>query len=165
MAFYILMAMIIKRKKKKKKCSLFKRKFWRRIILRDRNSKNRPYKNRTFFDSFRYAFQGVCTVFQEERNMRFHVLSSLAILFISAFLSLSKDEWLWILLGCFLVLVMDIRSTEVGNTVDMRAPDDNPLAKDSRDIAAAGVVFPSIFSVIIVTVILLPKVLVLFNLF
>src|SRR5699024_2360425 len=165
MAFYILMAMIIKRKKKKKKCSLFKRKFWRRIILRDRNSKNRPYKNRTFFDSFRYAFQGVCTVFQEERNMRFHVLSSLAILFISAFLSLSKDEWLWILLVCFLVLVMEIWNTAIENTVDMISPDYNPLAKKIKDMAAAAVLFTSIFSVIIGTVILLPKVLVLFNLF
>ena len=59
------------------------------MVLRDKNSKNKPYKNRTFFDSFRYAFQGVCTVFQEERNMRFHVLSSLAILFISAFLTVT----------------------------------------------------------------------------
>lgn len=133
--------------------------------MRDRNSKNRPYKNRTFFDSFRYAFQGVCTVFQEERNMRFHVLSSLAILFISAFLSLSKDEWLWILLVCFLVLVMEIWNTAIENTVDMISPDYNPLAKKIKDMAAAAVLFTSIFSVIIGTVILLPKVLVLFNLF
>lgn len=133
--------------------------------MRDRNSKNKPYKNRTFFDSFRYAFQGVCTVFQEERNMRFHVLSSLAILFISAFLSLSKDEWLWILLVCFLVLVMEIWNTAIENTVDMISPDYNPLAKKIKDMAAAAVLFTSIFSVIIGTVILLPKVLVLFNLF
>lgn len=133
--------------------------------MRDRNSKNKPYKNRTFFDSFRYAFQGVCTVFQEERNMRFHVLSSLTILFISAFLSLSKDEWLWILLVCFLVLVMEIWNTAIENTVDMISPDYNPLAKKIKDMAAAAVLFTSIFSVIIGAVILLPKVLVLFNLF
>lgn len=104
-------------------------------------------------------------MFQEERNMRFHVLSSLAILFISAFLSLSKDEWLWILLVCFLVLVMEIWNTAIENTVDMISPDYNPLAKKIKDMAAAAVLFTSIFSVIIGTVILLPKVLVLFNLF
>lgn len=48
---------------------------------------------------------------------------------------------------------------------DMISPDYNPLAKKIKDMAAAAVLFTSIFSVIIGTVILLPKVLVLFNLF
>src|SRR5690625_1720876 len=124
--------------KKKKLCSPFKRRFWRRMGLRDRNSKNRPYKNRTFFDSFRYAFQGVCTVFQEERNMRFHVLSTIAIILVSLFLSLTKNEWLWILLVCFLVIVMEIWNTVIETTTDMVSPDYHPLAKKVKDMAAAA---------------------------
>lgn len=132
--------------------------------LRDRNSKNKPYKNRTFLDSFRYAFQGVSTVFQEERNMRFHVLSTLTVLFVSLFLSLSKIEWLWILLVCFLVIVMEIWNTVVENTIDMVSPDYHPLAKKIKDMAAAAVLFTSFFSVLIGAIILLPKLLKLFNL-
>lgn len=134
------------------------------MVLRDRNSKNKPYKNRTFFDSFRYAFQGVCTVFQEERNMRFHVLSTIAIILVSLFLSLTKNEWLWILLVCFLVIVMEIWNTVIENTIDMVSPDYHPLAKKVKDMAAAAVLFTSIFSVLIGATILLPKVLALFNL-
>lgn len=134
------------------------------MVLRDKNSKNNPYKNRTFFDSFRYAFQGVYTVFQEERNMRFHVLATIAIILISLFLSLSKSEWLWILLVCFLVIVMEIWNTVIENTIDMVSPDYHPLAKKVKDMAASAVLFTSIFSVLIGAAILLPKVLTLFKL-
>src|SRR5699024_11975567 len=105
---YILMDLIIRPKKMKKQCFPFKRKFWRRMALRDKNSKNKPYKNRTFFDSFRYAFQGDCTVFKEERNMRFHILTTIVVISVSLFLSLSMNEWLWIFLVCFLFIIIDI---------------------------------------------------------
>nr|WP_073298335.1 diacylglycerol kinase family protein [Atopostipes suicloacalis] len=135
------------------------------MVLRDKNSKNKPYKNRTFFDSFRYAYQGVCTVFQEERNMRFHVLTTIVVLLVSLFLSLSISEWLWIFLVCFLVIVMEIWNTVIENTIDMFSPDYHPLAKKIKDMAAAAVLFTSIFSVVVGAIILLPKVLVFFHLY
>lgn len=131
--------------------------------MRDKNSKNNPYKNRTFLDSFRYAFQGVYTVFQEERNMRFHVLSTVAVLFVSLFLSLTLTEWLWILLVCFLVLVMEIWNTVAENLVDLVSPDFHPLAKKVKDMAAAAVLLTSLFSLIVGAIILFPKIFALLN--
>ncbi len=131
--------------------------------MRDKNSKNNPYKNRTFLDSFRYAFQGVYTVFQEERNMRFHVLSTVAVLFVSLFLSLTLTEWLWILLVCFLVLVMEIWNTVAENLVDLVSPDFHPLAKKVKDMAAAAVLLTSLFSLIVGAIILFPKIFAILN--
>lgn len=130
--------------------------------MRDKQSKNKPYKNRTFFDSFKYAFDGVLTVFQEEKNMRSHVLSTIVIIFISLFLSLTTREWLWVLLVCFLVLVMEIWNTVVENLVDLVSPDYHPLAKKVKDMAAAAVLFTSFFSLIIGAIILLPKIITIF---
>lgn len=130
--------------------------------MRDKQSKNKPYKNRTFFDSFKYAFDGVLTVFQEEKNMRSHVLSTIVIIFISLFLSLTTREWLWVLLVCFLVLVMEIWNTVVENLVDLVSPDYHPLAKKVKDMAAAAVLFTSFFSLIIGAMILLPKIITIF---
>lgn len=130
--------------------------------MRDKQSKNKPYKNRTFLDSFRYAFEGVLTVFQEEKNMRSHVLSTIGIIFISLFLSLTTREWLWVLLVCFLVLVMEIWNTVVENLVDLVSPDYHPLAKKVKDMAAAAVLFTSFFSMVIGSIILLPKIIALF---
>lgn len=133
------------------------------MVLRDKQSKNNPYKNRTFLDSFRYAFQGVTTVFQEERNMRFHVTSTVAVIFISLFLSLTLWEWLWILLVCLLVLVMEIWNTVIENAIDLISPDYHPLAKKVKDMAAAAVLFTSAFSVIVGAIILVPKILSVLN--
>jgi len=134
------------------------------MVLKDNNQKKPPQKNRTFFDSFRYAFQGVRTVFQEERNMRTHVIFSLAVIIVALFLPLTKFEWLWLLLVCFLVLVMEIWNTVTENLIDLVSPNFHPLAKKVKDMAAAAVLFTSFFSVIVGLIILLPKILELFNL-
>lgn len=127
--------------------------------MKENNPEKHPHKNRTFIDSFRYAIQGVYTVFQEERNMRSHTLSTVAVLLLSVFLPLSLNEWLWILLVCFLVLVMEIWNTVVENIVDLVSPDYHPLAKKIKDMAAAAVLLTSFFSVVTGAMILLPKIL------
>ena len=132
------------------------------MVLRNKSSKNNPYKNRTFLDSFRYAFVGVSTVFKEERNMRFHVLSTIMVIIASSLLSLSLNEWLWMLLVSFLVLVMEIWNTVIENTIDLVSPDYHPLAKKAKDMAAAAVLFTSIFALIVGALILLPKMIDLF---
>ena len=132
------------------------------MVLRNKSSKNKPYKNRTFFDSFRYAFVGVSTVFKEERNMRFHVFSTIMVIIVSFLLSLSLQEWLWMLLVSFLVLVMEIWNTVIENTIDLVTPDYHPLAKKAKDMAAAAVLFTSIFALVVGGLILLPKVIELF---
>lgn len=132
------------------------------MVLRNRSSKNNPYKNRKFIDSFRYAFIGVATVFKEERNMRFHVLSTVMVIILSFLLSLSVQEWLWMLLASFLVLVMEIWNTVIENTIDLITPDYHPLAKKAKDMAAAAVLFTSVFAVIVGALIFLPKIYTLF---
>lgn len=91
--------------------------------------------------------------------MRSHVFSTIAVAILSFFLSLSLQEWLWILLVSFLVLVMEIWNTVIENTVDLITPDYHPLAKKVKDMAAAAVLFTSIFSVLVGAIILVPKIL------
>lgn len=127
--------------------------------MKENEPQKHPHKNRTFIDSFRYAIQGVYTVFQEERNMRSHTLSTIAVLLLSLFLPLSISDWLWILLVCFLVLVMEIWNTVVENIVDLVSPEYHPLAKKIKDMAAAAVLLTSLLAIIIGAIILLPKIL------
>ncbi|MDN6195481.1 MAG: diacylglycerol kinase family protein [Atopostipes suicloacalis] len=133
------------------------------MVLRDKNSMNNPYKNRNFFDSFRYAFEGVATAFKEERNMRFHVFSAIAVVISSYFLSLSIAEWLWIILITFLVIIMEVLNTVIENLTDLVSPDYHPLAKKVKDMAAALVLITSFLALVIGGIILLPKLIELFN--
>lgn len=133
------------------------------MVLRDKNSMNNPYKNRNFFDSFRYAFEGVVTAFREERNMRFHVFSAILVIALSYFLSLSISEWLWIILVTFNVIIMEILNTVIENVTDLISPDYHPLAKKVKDMAAAVVLISSLLALVIGGIILLPKLIALFN--
>lgn len=122
------------------------------------DNKKRPPKNKTFIDSFRYAFEGVRTVFQEERNMRSHMFSFVAVILLSLFLPLSLHEWLWILLVSFLMIIMEILNTVIENIIDFISPGYHPLAKKVKDMAAAAVLFTSFFALVTGAVILLPKI-------
>lgn len=84
------------------------------------------------------------------------------VVIVSYVLSLSLTEWLWMLLASFLVLVMEIWNTVIENTIDLVSPDYHPLAKKAKDMAAAAVLFTSIFAVIVGAIILLPKIIQLF---
>ncbi|SEK40098.1 diacylglycerol kinase (ATP) [Carnobacterium iners] len=119
-------------------------------------------KNSCFIDSFKYAFKGIQTVFQEERNMRTHLILGIITLFISWFLGIEKNEWLWIILSIFLVLVMEILNTIIENVVDLITENHyHPLAKKAKDMAAAAVLSTACFSIVTATIIFLPKIFIL----
>ncbi|MFC6464433.1 diacylglycerol kinase family protein [Marinilactibacillus sp. GCM10026970] len=126
------------------------------------DKKQLPQKNRRYSDSFRYAFEGVKTTFQEERNMRTHVMAGAIALILGVFLSLSVTEWLWILLASFLVFVMEILNTVIENLVDLVTQEYHPLAKKVKDMAAAAVLSTTVFSVVTGLLIFAPKLLDLF---
>ena len=120
-------------------------------------------KNSCFIDSFKYAFKGIQTVFQEERNMRTHLFLGISILLVSFFIGLEQNEWLWIILSVFLVLIMEIINTIVENVVDLITNNKyHPLAKKAKDMAAAAVLTTAFFSIVTASIIILPKILKLF---
>ena len=118
-----------------------------------------PSKNRRYRDSFRYASWGVKTAFQEERNMRTHVLTGLVVLIVALFLGLSRQEWLWLILVSYLVFVMELINTVVENVVDLVTEEYHPIAKKVKDMAAAVVLVTASFAALIGLIILLPKLL------
>ncbi|EOL42113.1 diacylglycerol kinase [Enterococcus phoeniculicola ATCC BAA-412] len=116
-------------------------------------------KNKHFVRSVEFAFQGIKTVFQEERNMRKHVLfGSLAILAGFIF-QLSQIEWLWLLLAVFLVLVVEIINTIFENVVDMVTEFHfHPIGKKVKDMAAGAVLLTALFASLIGAILFLPKI-------
>ncbi|AGY81696.1 MULTISPECIES: diacylglycerol kinase family protein [Carnobacterium] len=124
----------------------------------DLKDKDQVGKNSSFFDSFKYAFKGVLTAFQEERNMRSHILIGSIVLILCAFLDLTVNEWLWVLFSIFLVVIMEIWNTVIENVVDLVTGDIfHPLAKKAKDMAASAVLLTAGFSIIVALIIILPK--------
>ncbi|TPR13866.1 diacylglycerol kinase family protein [Apilactobacillus timberlakei] len=118
------------------------------------------HKNKHFIVSFLHALQGIITLIKDERNFRFHLFSSLVVIIFSFYLKINLNEWLWILLALFLVLLSETINTIVETVVDLFVGDKyNNLAKKSKDVAAGGVLIASLFSILVGLIIFLPIIL------
>jgi len=127
-------------------------------------SKNRPDrlqvgKNHSFLQSWLHAWNGLKTVVIEERNMRTHLVLGAVALIAGWWCRLSVNEWLWLALAIFLVMLCEINNTIAENICDMvTGPNFNPLAKKIKDIAAGAVVFAAAFAVLVGVILFAPKI-------
>lgn len=126
-------------------------------------SKNRPDrlqvgKNHSFWQSWLHAWNGLKTVVIEERNMRTHLVVGTLALAFGWWVGLSADQWLWLCLAIFMVMLCEINNTIAENLCDLvTGPHYHPLAKKIKDIAAGAVVFAAAFAVLVGLILFVPK--------
>ncbi|HEY3083046.1 MAG TPA: diacylglycerol kinase family protein [Chloroflexota bacterium] len=107
--------------------------------------------------SFGFAFVGLAHAWRTQRHLRIHVgLSLLAVVF-GAALGLEPGEWAVLLLTITAVLVLELLNTVVESVVDLASPDDHPLAKAAKDVAAGAVLVGAIGSVAVGAALFLPR--------
>jgi len=109
--------------------------------------------------SFSFAISGILTAIQKERNMRFHLISSLIVLGLSFYFSISKIEWLFILFTIGGMFALELMNTAIERVVDLVTAEYHPLAKQAKDIAAGAVLVYAFLAVIVGIIIYLPYVL------
>lgn len=127
--------------------------------LKDKEQMDKVEKNKDFITSVEFALTGIRTVFQEERNMRKHVVMGIGAILAGFIFRLNQMEWLWLLLAVFLVWLVEIINTVFENVVDMVTDFHfHPIGKKVKDMAAGAVLLTSIFAVIIGGIIFLPKI-------
>ncbi|WP_409270695.1 diacylglycerol kinase family protein [Neobacillus sp. SCS-31] len=113
---------------------------------------------RRLLKSFGYAITGILTAAQKERNMQIHIAAGFAAVCLSIFFSISKMEWLFILLAIGGMLALELMNTAVERVVDLVTKDFHPVAKQAKDIAAGAVLVYACLSILIGVIIFLPKV-------
>ena len=79
----------------------------------------RKWKNRDVVSSLEFALTGIFTAFKEERNLRKHVISALAVIVAGLIFDLSTIEWLFLFLSIFLVIAFEIVNSAIENVVDL----------------------------------------------
>jgi undecaprenol kinase len=128
-------------------------------------NKAKKYKNESFIGSFEFAIKGVKTSIDEEQNMRKHALIAILVILLGFLFHLSAQEWLWILLAIFLVIVTEILNSVIENIVDLVTDYHyHSLAKKAKDMSAGAVLLMALFAVLVGMIIFLPKIISLFNL-
>ena len=89
--------------------------------------------------AFRYAFAGLLAAWRSERNLRIHAVVAVAVVVAGAVLRLPAAAWAIVFITIALVVTAELLNAAIETVVDLVSPDDHPLAKRAKDIAAAAV--------------------------
>lgn len=117
------------------------------------------WKNTSFIASFDFAVTGIWTALKQERNMRKHFFSTFLAIFCGLIFQISKTDWLFLLLSCFLVITAELFNSSIENVVDLAADYQFHMrAKLSKDMAAGAVLVISCFALVVGCFIFLPKI-------
>jgi carbonic anhydrase/acetyltransferase-like protein (isoleucine patch superfamily) len=106
---------------------------------------------------FRAAFEGLSAAFRTERNLRIHAAAGVAAVALGAWLGLAAWEWVAVVFWLALVPAMECANTAIEAAVDVASPVRHPLAKRSKDCAAAAVLLSAIGAAAVGALVFLPK--------
>lgn len=106
--------------------------------------------------AFKVAFQGIHLFIKEGAHAKIHLIATLVVMLMGWYLEITKTEWILSLFCIALVLSLEAINSAIEYLVDLASPDFHPLAKKSKDIAAAAVLIAAIFALIIGLLIFLP---------
>lgn len=103
----------------------------------------------TFFQSFRYALEGLVTAVKTERNINVMLLLAAITVVAGALVGLDPVSWCLIVICCGLVIFAELCNTAMETIVDLATQELHPLAKRAKDIAAASVYVLSITAAVV----------------
>lgn len=117
------------------------------------------HKNHPLAESIGYALEGLKFAFIGGRNFKIQLGFAILITILGFVLKISSSEWLILVLTITIVLILELINTTIETVVDMISLKFHPLAKIAKDVAAGAVLISSIGSIVIGTLIFLPKIL------
>ncbi|HEY5391638.1 MAG TPA: diacylglycerol kinase family protein [Hanamia sp.] len=112
--------------------------------------------------SFACAFEGLKDCLLHEKNFRIQYVIALLIIIAGLSFSISKMEWLIILLCFAVVLCFEIINSAIEKLCDLVCPQFNLTIKKVKDMSASAVLLAAIISFIVGCVIFLPRIIALF---
>lgn len=113
-------------------------------------------KNR--LKSFKYAYEGLKELFTTQPNAKIHLLVGSLTIIAGFICKLNAGEWAAILLTITIVIAAEAFNTALEYLTDLASPDFHPLAKKTKDVAAAGVLICAIGAVGVGVVIFGPRI-------
>lgn len=105
---------------------------------------NRPFSFNHRLASFRHAFAGLATLLREQHNTRIHLAATIVVVGAGFYLEVSRVDWLALLVAIALVWMAEAFNSAVEYLADAAVPEQHPLVRRAKDVAAAGVLVASI---------------------
>lgn len=110
---------------------------------------NSPQRARTRLESIGYGLAGIWYVLRTQRNAWIHSIATLAAISLGFWLSISKTEWAMLVIAISIVWLAELMNTALEALMDLVSPENHPLAKVAKDVAAGAVLLTSISALII----------------
>lgn len=108
--------------------------------------------------TFVHAWHGL-RVLLRQPNARIHVVAALVVVGLSFHFSVSRGEWLALILAMTLVIAAEALNTALEHLVDIASPNWSELARDAKDVAAAAVLVCAIGAACVGALIFVPHLL------
>lgn len=109
------------------------------------------------------AWNGILTLFREEKNARIHAFCTIAVIIVGNYLHFSANDWLWITFAIAAVWTAELLNSALERLIDIASPDIHPLAKKAKDFAAGAVLVMSMWAVIVFILIAVPNLFILIS--
>ncbi|WP_455673107.1 diacylglycerol kinase family protein [Phocaeicola sp.] len=106
--------------------------------------------------SFAYAFKGIGSFLPKEHNAWIHCTAILIVTIAGFTLSITRMEWVAVVLCFGVVLAAEAFNTAIERLVNLVSPDFHPIAGDVKDVAAGAVLICAIAAAIVGLIIFVP---------
>ena len=107
----------------------------------------------------KHAINGIIDLIKQERNAKFHTVSTVVVIYVGFRLGFTGSEWIWISLAVAGVWVAELFNSALELITDLVSPEQNELAKKAKDYAAGAVLMMAIWAIIVFLIIALPRLL------
>jgi len=104
--------------------------------------------------SFGYAIRGVAHLIRSQPHAKFHLLATVCVAGLAAFLDVSAGEWLALVLSMGLVWTAEALNTAIELAVDLASPEFHEQAGRAKDVAAGAVLLAAVATAIIGVIVL-----------
>jgi len=112
--------------------------------------------------SFRFAFNGLVSLFKNEHNSWIHLLAAVIVLTAGIILKIDLSEWCMLIIVIGLVFLSELFNTSLEALGDAIDSEWNEKIKKAKDLAAGAVLISAIISVIVGGIIFIPRLISLF---
>ena len=107
-------------------------------------------KNKSFIKSLVNALLGIRAVSAKERNFRFHIFASIAVVILCIVARVETIHFLFVALAIFFVIATELINSAIEAVVDLITNGrPHPLAKFAKDAAAGAVLVAAFFAIIV----------------
>lgn len=116
-----------------------------------------------FFQAFADAFRGIGKMITHDRNFKWHLLALIITVSAGIYFSITRGEWLTIILTSVIVLSLEAINTAIEQLCDEVTLERKESIRNIKDIAAGAVLIAAIGALVVAGVVFGPYVATLLN--